>query len=126
MLELKHGDFVYMDTWVGLYANSTAKFGTVEGYARERSLDVADEYEYTVSNGHPTAWAFQPGVCLMGDREAAARAEQRRVERRAQATCLTEGQQVTAEGRTYTVRVPRQNVRGPYNSDPIAFVPVKE
>ena len=126
MLELKHGDFVYMDTWVGLYANSTAKFDTVEGYARERNLDVAAEYEYTVSNGHSTAWALQPGVCLMGDREAAARVERLRVERRAQATCLTEGQQVTAEGRTYTVRVSRQNVRGPYNSDPIAFVPVKE
>ena len=126
MLELKHGDFVYMDTWVGLYANSTAKFGTVEGYARERSLDVADEYEYTVSNGHPTAWSLQPGVCLMGDREAAARAEQRRRERREQATCLTAGQKIMAEGRMYTVRVSSQNVKGPYNSDPIAFILVKE
>ena len=30
------------------------------------------------------------------------------------------------EGLTYAVRVSPQNVKGPYNSDPIAFVPVKE
>lgn len=126
MLELKNDDLVYMDTWVGLYDDATAVFGTIEGYAAKHGYNELTEYNTAIERGHATAWTVHTGVCLVGDKKRAAQLANERRERRRKAVCLTAGQQVLAEGRVYTVRVSPQNVKGPYNSDPISFAEVKK
>ena len=127
MITLKHNDLVYLDTWVGIYDDSTATVGTIAGHCAERGHSVEEALERAAKHGHPIVWALQThGVCLYGDRREADAAAERRKASRANAACIKSGDTVLIEGVKYMVFVSPLNVKGPYNSDPIAFVPVKE
>ena len=122
MTELQHGSLVYMETWVGLYDDSTATIGTISGHCAEYGRDVGEAMARAKQHGHQIVWALQThGVCLYGDKREAERAANNRRADREKAICLTEGQNVLIEGKTYEVCVSPLNRKGPYNSDPIHF-----
>jgi hypothetical protein len=101
--------------------------GTIEGYAKERGADVQKALEQNEKNAkanpwtkYDLAWASQSGTCLTADYPGKAEEMAKKAQAYKDAVMLENGEQVTIEGRDYTVKY-----TGPHFSDPIHFIPVK-
>lgn len=123
-LALSHNDHVYLSGWTGVYDDTTAKVGTVEGYARERVCDPQQALERAIANGHNLAWTFVEDVCLRGDKDVARMHKELRQQQRAFAYRVHDGQEVMIEGRLYKVHVNRGNEKRVMICDPISFIRV--
>ena len=116
---LSHNEVIRLATWnAGDYARVFGLRGFCEAGARDYDAALARARQ----NGHDIAATMHSGTALVDD---GGKHYAREEATAATATILTEGETVEIEGVRYMVGANHGNEKGPRNSDPIRFEPVK-
>lgn len=122
---LQYGQLIRLANWDGMTA---AKFFTVEGYERANGASeekvseaVARTIRLSATDAtHTLVGSIYAGSCLTDDKGYY---ERRRAEI-ATAITIEDGETISAEGRTYRVKVMKGCGQSPRFSDPIHFTPL--